>query len=114
MTAPDGLGPAGVVLWGALRGDWEWRTDEEAVLVEACRVADQIADLEVEMVGVSPVGANGAGTPVVHPAIVEIRLQRQLLASLLSRLRFEDDAGSWDGLSASQRARKAARARYDR
>jgi hypothetical protein len=50
--------------------------------------------------------------------IQEARQQRALLASLLSRLDLPEaaDGGEnpWDGLSASQRARKAARARYDR
>jgi hypothetical protein len=50
---------------------------------------------------------------VVHPAITEVRLQRQLLSGLLARLDVPELGGvGWDSLTSSERARKAAVARW--
>jgi hypothetical protein len=88
------------------------RPDELAVLVTACRTADTITRLEDEL-GDGPLMVAGSkGQEVVHPAVVELRLQRAAVASLLRQLAIPDDESGWDNLTASQRARRAAHARW--
>lgn len=117
-AAPNGLQEAGRQLWEHISDDsLELRVDELTLLTEACRVADQLARLD-ETIAAEPTMISGSHKqPVVHPAISEARQQRALLASLLKRLEIPEEpteGGEWDGLSASQRARKAAGKRWGR
>ncbi len=115
LRAPLGLGRAGKALWRRLQRGYLWREDELKVLEEAARTADLVARLEAEVAVAPLTTTNAAGTPITHPAVVELRLQRSLLAQLLSRIRLPEaqaEVSEWDNLSASERARKAARARW--
>lgn len=115
--APGGMGDAGRKLWRAVTAGLVLRADELATLEAACRTADAIAALEFVIAAEPTMIAGSMKQAVVHPAITEVRLQRELLARLLSRLDLPEegeDGNVWDGLSSSQRARKAARARWDR
>lgn len=87
------------------------RPDELAVLEVAARTADTIVSLETE-IGDGPLMVAGSkGQTIVNPAVVELRMQRVAVASLLRQLAIPEEE-SWDNLTASQRARKAARARW--
>jgi hypothetical protein len=117
---PPGLGEAGRALWTAHAG-WshdgatvDLRPDELAILATAARVADQVALLEAELAGAAMTVEGSKGQAVVNPLVPELRHQRALLATLLGRLDLPevDGPGAWDNLTASQRARKAARARW--
>jgi hypothetical protein len=114
--APAGLGKAGRRLWRSVSDGLVLRADELAVLEAAARTADQVATLEAAVAASPPMIPGSRGQSILHPAIAELRLQRQLLSSLLGRLDVpEEEAGfasAWDGLSSSQRARRAARARW--
>jgi hypothetical protein len=92
------------------------RPDELAVLEAACRTRDQIAVLEDVLKASEPVVLGSTKQSVLHPAIAEARLQRQLLAQLLGRLDVPEEgdgsASEWEGLTNSQRSRKAALARW--
>lgn len=114
QRAPAGLGAKGKALWRTVTAGLRLRADELEILAAACRTADQIADLEAAIDKTLVAGSRGQ--LVVHPAIPELRQQRQLLASLLGRLDLPEDrsgiGSEWDGLTSSQRARKAARARW--
>lgn len=114
--APSGLSAAGKALWRSVTAGYTWRQDELKLLEQASRTADIVARLEAEVAAApSLTVVNGAGTPITLPAVVELRLQRSLLSGLLGRLRWPDGsevAGEWDGITASQRARQAARARW--
>jgi hypothetical protein len=115
QRAPTRFGKAGKRLWTAVTDGLTFRPDELAVLESACRTADQVAGLEATLAGAPTMIAGSTGQLVLHPAIAELRLQRQLLASLLGRLDVPevDAIGSeWENLTNSQRARKAARARW--
>lgn len=123
MTArrkPAGLGAAGGALWRSVVGystdgaTVEFRPDEVAILVTACRTADTVAAIERALVGEPLTVEGSAGQQVLNPLVSEVRFQRAALAQLLGRLRLPDAAadGGWDGLTASQRARKAARSRW--
>lgn len=115
---PADLADAGRALWGSLTmmelagNPLVFRADELAVLATACRTADTIARLEVEL-GDGPLMIQGSkGQTVVHPAVVELRLQRGAVAALLRQLAIPDEESGWDNLTASQRARKAAHSRW--
>lgn len=114
QRAPSGLGKPARALWRAVTAGLVLRADELAILETACRTRDQIASLEQLLVA-SPAAIEGSrGQQVLHPAIAELRLQRQLLAALLAKLDMPEAAGgtAWDGLSTSARGRKAALHRW--
>lgn len=122
---PEELRDAGRALWSAVGDDdLELRPDELAILAEACSTKDTIAAL-VEATASAPAMVDGSkGQQVVHPGLQELRQQRQLLATLLKQLSLpypadedgepENGTGNpnWDGLTAEQRARKAAGKRW--
>jgi hypothetical protein len=111
------LGKAGKKLWKAVGDDdLELRPDELAVLTEAAATKDTIAALAAATATAPAMVDGSRGQQVVHPGLQELRQQRQLFASLLRQLGIPDadDDGNWDGLSASQRARKAAGKRWNR
>lgn len=117
---PHGLDAAGIALWRAITS-WtiddqavEFRPDELALLTMACRTADQVARLEAEVTDEPLTVAGSRDQPTVNPLVVELRLQRGALASLLARIDVPDTASEWETLTPSQRGRRAARARWDK
>lgn len=121
QRAPRGLRKAGKALWAAVTDGLTLRADELATLEAACRTADTAADLQTVLDSAPGAMIEGSrGQLVLHPAIPELRQQRALLAQLLARLDLPEATGAadqqlpgeWDGLTASARATKAARARW--
>jgi hypothetical protein len=114
--APAGLGTAGRHLWRRITEGLRLRADELALLEAACRTADDLAALEGALRKAKPVVAGSAGQPRPNPLYAEVRASREALRRLLGSLDLpeaEGELGSeWDGLTASSRARKAARARW--
>jgi hypothetical protein len=108
---PRGLGSAGRRLWRGIVAGYELDADDLALLSEACAVSDRIAAMEGELAGVPLTVAGSRGQPAPHPLLAQQRAERGLLVRLLDRLQLPAD-GEWDNLNASQRARKAARARW--
>jgi hypothetical protein len=78
---PD-LAPAGQRLWDAVAGQYELEQHEERLLLEAARTADLLDALAAEVAEDGPMLGDK-----VHPAVVELRQQRILLARLLTALR---------------------------
>jgi hypothetical protein len=115
---PPELQEAGRALWEAVGDDdLEMRPDELAILTEAAGTRDVIANLVESVTGKPAIVTGSRGQDIVAPALQELRQQRQLLATLLRQLGFtdpEEGGESWDNLTASQRARKAAGKRYGR
>jgi hypothetical protein len=118
--APAGLGRSGLALWRSIT-TWQLddlplvlRPDETAILVIACHVADTITMLEADVKGEPRVTIGAGGVERVDPLIRELRSQRGQLAGLLARLDLpEANADNeWEGLTLSQRGRKAVRARW--
>jgi hypothetical protein len=85
-AAPENAGVAGLRLWTSVTSEFELEEHELAVLREACKVADTcnalqaILDDESLMIG-------GGMLAKANPAMVELRLQRIVLARLLASLR---------------------------
>lgn len=117
LPAPAGLGEAGAALWASIAdGELVLRADEVAILREACSTRDAIATLAQASASEPAMIAGSRGQQVINPAFAELRQQRHLLASLLRQLDLPEDedgdSSEWDGLTASQRARKAAGKRW--
>jgi hypothetical protein len=114
---PARLGSRGRRLWKSVVVDFELSESESALLLEASRCLDDIEAL-CKAVAAAPMTTLGSrGQVVVQPLRAELRSQRLLLAKLLGQVDVPADEGesgsAWDGLSASSRARKASRARWD-
>jgi hypothetical protein len=77
-----GAGPAGQRLWRSITDAYDLDEHELALLLQACRTADTCEDLQA-LVDAEGLLLNGRS----HPALVELRLQRVLLARLLVALR---------------------------
>lgn len=85
-----GLGPEGKRLWRDIVAEFDLSLEPHKIqiLTQACRVADQIAELD-EAAAEAPLTVKGSmGQPVISPFISEARVQRALLGQLLARLRF--------------------------
>ncbi len=113
---PPGIGPRGRRLWRFVVSGYVLSEHELALLTEAVRVLDDVEHLQVTTADAPLVTSGSRGQDVVNPLRAELRSQRLLLAKLLAQLGLPDLEGSaneWDGLTASARARKAVRARWD-
>ena len=117
VKAPAGLGPRGRRLWRAVTGNFELNDSETALLTEATRVVDDVERLQADLADAPATVPGSRGQMTVHPLRAELRNQRLLLAKLLAQLDMpscDSEGNPWDGLTTSQRARKAARARWDK
>ncbi len=77
---------AGRRLWDSVCSDYVLDEHERAVLVEACRTADALTVLDDVVRAEGPLLAGPQGVRA-HPALVEARQQRVVLARLLAALR---------------------------
>ncbi|BBX04309.1 hypothetical protein BST36_17335 [Mycolicibacterium moriokaense] len=94
MRCPAGLQKPGRTLWRKITGEFALENDPDKaeLLYQACKTADQIAELD-EAAAEAPLTVKGSmGQPVISPFIAEARVQRALLAQLLARLNFEEAA----------------------
>lgn len=90
---PNGLKAAGKKLWAAVVDDFELGEHELVVLLEACRTVDSLAALETIITADGVTDRSPQGVRA-HPALVEARQQRLVLAKLVASLRIPtDDAG---------------------
>ena len=91
MRTPAGLQKPGKALWRRITAEFDLESDPDKaeLLFQACRTADQIAELD-EAAAEAPLTVKGSmGQPVISPFIAEARVQRGLLAQLLARMAFE-------------------------
>jgi hypothetical protein len=103
---PRDLGAAGGDLYAKLTDGVVYRPDEHAILVLACRTADTIEALAEAMEGEPLLTTGSAKQVTVHPAVLELRAQREALARLLARIPIvEDDE---DAAAAARRRRSEA------
>ena len=113
---PASLQKAGQGLWAAilddLEDDWQLDAREEHLLARACSCADDIAALEAAVTADGVTTTGSRGQVVVHPALSEIRQLRLVQLRLLGALELSDPAATKSGTLASQRARRAAEARW--
>lgn len=94
MRRPAGLKKQGRALWRQITAefDLENEPDRLELLFQACKTADQIAELD-EAAADAPLTVKGSmGQPVISPFIAEARVQRGLLAQLLGRMNFAEES----------------------
>ncbi len=99
---------AGHRLWSSVTDEYDLDEHERAVLVEACRTADALTLLDDVVRAEGPLLAGPQGVRA-HPALVEARQQRVVLARLLAALRLP--AGSEGDVPASARPPRRAGAK---
>lgn len=111
---PNGIGATGKRLWRAVVAEYELDPQGLALLEQACRTVDTIANLEAVSAAEGVMSESSQGARV-HPAIVEARQQRAILARLVAALGLDVDEqpeAEAVRLSRSAAARKAARTRW--
>lgn len=86
-AAPAGSCPAGRRLWRAVLTGFDLDEHELTLLRQAVAVADTCDALQAVADREGPMIADRFGRPVVHPALVELRQQRIVLARLIVALR---------------------------
>lgn len=112
-TAPDRLGPKGKSLW-EIATTYELRPDELRVLEDACREADLIERLEIELRNAPLMVSGSMGQQVSSPLVSELRQHRATLNTLLKALKLPDDGAKAGAEDVSSKARAAAHARWSR
>jgi hypothetical protein len=90
--APADLGKAGLRLWRDVAGEWDLSEPDLALLTQAARVADHLADLAESATGQPAVVSGRFGQLLTNPVFPEIRAERRLLIALLGALGFTSDA----------------------
>ncbi len=95
---------AGRRLWSSVTDVYDLEEHESAVLVEAVRTADALTVLDAVVRAEGPLLAGPQGVRA-HPALVEARAQRVVLARLLAALRLP--AGGEGDQQANARTRRS-------
>lgn len=107
---PTGLDGRGLRLWERLLNRFEFSVVEVELLVEVCRTAGAVEELEKQLRADGVVVEGARGGQRVHPALTELRHQRVAFGKLLAQLDLPDDVAVDSPKTA--RARKAAQARW--
>lgn len=111
------VGRAGKALQKAVQAGlpdgWELDEREVEMLDLAARQADDLERLEKAIAKTGAMVIGSTGQPVVNPAIPEARQARLAISRLLGVLQLPDADDSLRSAS-SERARKAARVRWER
>lgn len=112
-SPPVGLGKDGRAFWREVVKGWDCNPDTLRLLERAARVLDTLAVLDQELESAELILEGSRGQPIANPLMTERRLHSQVFAQLVRQLRLEEaEAGGWEGLSISERGRKAALQRW--
>ncbi|WP_030919010.1 hypothetical protein [Streptosporangium amethystogenes] len=116
QPAPPGLAERGLDAWNKLTVEYNFRTDELHVVREFCRTLDVLERLAVELEDAPTMVLSPSQGLVPNRLFAEVRQQRLALRGLASSLALPGlaDGRSGDGMTVSENARKASRARWDR
>lgn len=120
VPPPKGLQDAGRGLWRSLARHWAGDdlvpdAREHRLLADACREADVLAALELELAEAMKAGRltvkGSQGQPVTHPHVAECRRSRAQIAALLLKLGMEEPGGkvsSGPGMTVAEAGRLGA------
>src|SRR6056297_2902151 len=90
VVTPDGLGVRGERFWRAVNATYELDLDESELLVEVCRMLDDLDALR-EAISEDGVVVDGSkGQQRSHPALAELRQTRIAAGRLLAQLALPD------------------------
>ncbi len=103
-------------LWSEIVSSYDLRPDEVRVLADACREADLVERLEVDLRDEPLMVKGSQGQLVASPLVSEVRQHRMVLSALLKALKLPDTnaTAKQKDERVSEQARKAARARWER
>lgn len=108
----DSLKSSGRALWDAVNASRDVSVEYVSLLLNACRIADRLDDLSIEMMTNSLVVENSRGDEIANPLISEHRMQLQTLRTVLASLGVDKlPAKADDGPSFEERLAEARRAR---
>jgi len=110
--AAPGLLRDGKRLWKAVVSAFELRPDELVLLEAACRLADEIAVLQLVLAEAPAMVEGSKGQERLHPAFAELRGHRLALSRLLAMLGLAE-ADPDAGLRRSTAGRKLALKRWN-
>ena len=111
-TAPPETRAPGRALWASVTTDYDLEQHELALLIEAVRTVDALAELDAVVRSEGAIVAGGPSGTRAHPALVEARAQRVVLARLLAALRLPCGEAGDAKLSARPQRRSGARGVY--
>lgn len=114
---PKHLAEPGRELWSEItKVHASLRAEQLRILVDACGEADVIDRLETELRSSELMVRGSQGQLVASPLVSEVRQHRSVLAGLLKALRLPETNAEAVSREAetSEKARQAARARWDR
>jgi hypothetical protein len=102
---PEGLGARGSAFWDRVTDRYTLRVDELQLLADAAFEVDIIQRLQVAFASRDLVSIGSMKQEVADPVGQELRQHRNVLASLLTKLRLPDDEAREGGNSASEAGR---------
>ena len=111
-THPHGLRARGGAFWSEAIVSYELSGSELELLVEACRLLDEVEALHDAIGAGGLTVAGAAGQPRIHPAVAEVRQHRLALGRVLAQLQLPDDEGATMPTPQRARAQRAAAARW--
>jgi hypothetical protein len=115
---PRSLGTAGKRCWKALLDDlpaeWELTARELELLRNAARQGDLVAELETALKSEGIIVLGAQGQPRLNAVATELRQSRVALARLLGEIELPADESGATTSAATDRARRAAQARWRR
>lgn len=116
LPAPAGLAARGLEAWDRLTVEYDFRTDEIHVVREFCRTLDVLERLAVELESAPTMVMSPSQGLVPNRLFAEVRQQRLALRGLASCLALPDvvHGRGGDGMTVSENARRASRARWSR
>jgi hypothetical protein len=83
---PKGLASAGRALWRDVQGGYVLDPAEEAILLQMCRLTDELGRLADELAAQNATVKGSRGQSIVNPLVSEIRLTSVALAKLAKAL----------------------------
>lgn len=86
----DGLGQAGQALWDEVTKGRELSTPHKTLLLNGCRIADRLDEIDNEIPRAGLTVVNHQGTESVNPLIPEQRQQLAQLSAILQRMGYKE------------------------
>jgi hypothetical protein len=110
--APVGLAATGKRLWRDLSEAYSFRPDERVLVVELCRLSDDLERLRRDLADEPATVTGSTGQMVVHPLRLELHRTSGRFESVVRTLGLPDETESAGSNNATWAGRNLARARW--